>query len=130
MIRLSSIKLFRQLLLLRRLSILPRKVILLLDASIAVFSMVIAFLFLTGAGDLENIIFGSLLFGVLAGTIMFMTGSYSGVVRHTAYVDTLVLFKTMAITLLVTVVFRAAVVGVGIEAIFAVPNIHVSLLAA
>ncbi|HSI77974.1 MAG TPA: nucleoside-diphosphate sugar epimerase/dehydratase [Lunatimonas sp.] len=90
----------RRLLLLNKLSILPRNAILLLDACIAVISFFISHLFLFGPDHLTDIIPESLWFGFIAAIIMWMMGSYHGVVRHTGYQDAKVLFKTMLLTIL------------------------------
>lgn len=119
----------RRLMILNKLSILPRNVILLLDTCIAVISFSLAHLFLFGPEHLTGVIPLSLWFGFIAASIMWMMGSYHGVVRHTGYQDAKVLFKTMVLILLSMITLRGIEVLVtnGHESIL--PNVSVSALA-
>ncbi|WP_373495727.1 polysaccharide biosynthesis protein [Aquiflexum sp.] len=84
---------------LKQIRILPRWVIASLDAFIlfqsAFFAYLVRFNFELELVEQNNAFFGSLVFMVLGVIVMLWTRSYQGIVRHTGFRDSVIIFKTI-----------------------------------
>jgi FlaA1/EpsC-like NDP-sugar epimerase len=93
---------------LKQIRILPRWVIASLDAFIlfqsAFFAYLVRFNFELELVEQNNAFLGSLVFLVLGIFMMLMTRSYKGIVRHTGFKDSVIIFRTIMFTFLLAVV--------------------------
>lgn len=84
---------------LKQIRILPRWVIASLDAFIlfqsAFFAYLVRFNFELELVEQNNAFFGSLVFMILGVIVMLMTRSYQGIVRHTGFRDSIIIFRTI-----------------------------------
>jgi FlaA1/EpsC-like NDP-sugar epimerase len=90
---------------LKHIRILPRWVIASLDAIIlfqsAFFAYLVRFNFELELVEQNNAFLGSLVFMVFGVFVMLMTRSYKGIVRHTGFKDSVIIFRTIMFTFLV-----------------------------
>jgi FlaA1/EpsC-like NDP-sugar epimerase len=93
---------------LKQIRILPRWVIASLDAIIlfqsAFFAYLVRFNFELELVEQNNAFLGSLVFMVLGIIVMLMTRSYKGIVRHTGFKDSVIIFRTIILTFLLAAV--------------------------
>jgi len=89
---------------LKHIRILPRWVIASLDAVIlfqsAFFAYLVRFNFELELVEQNNAFLGSLVFMVFGVFVMLMTRSYKGIVRHTGFKDSVIIFRTIMFTFL------------------------------
>lgn len=105
---------------LRQMKVLPRWVIASLDAVIffqsAFFAYLLRFNFELEIVQQNNAFFGSLSFMLSGILVMFFTKSYKGIVRHTGFKDSMIIFRTIllnfALISIVNLVFDKWVLGV------------------
>lgn len=89
---------------LKQIRILPRWVIASLDAVIlfqsAFFAYLVRFNFELELVEQNNAFLGSLVFMVCGVLVMMMTRSYQGIVRHTGFKDSVIIFRTIILNFL------------------------------
>ncbi|SMD44637.1 NDP-sugar epimerase, includes UDP-GlcNAc-inverting 4,6-dehydratase FlaA1 and capsular polysaccharide biosynthesis protein EpsC [Aquiflexum balticum DSM 16537] len=104
---------------LRQMKVLPRWVIASLDAVIlfqsAFFAYLLRFNFELEIVQQNNAFFGSLCFMLSGILVMFFTKSYKGIVRHTGFKDSMIIFRTILLNFvlisIVNIVFDKWVLG-------------------
>ncbi len=104
---------------LRQMKVLPRWVIAALDAVIlfqsAFFAYLLRFNFELEIVQQNNAFFGSLSFMLSGILVMFFTKSYKGIVRHTGFKDSMIIFRTILLNFilisLVNFVFDKWILG-------------------
>jgi FlaA1/EpsC-like NDP-sugar epimerase len=104
---------------LRQMKVLPRWVIASLDAVIlfqsAFFAYLLRFNFELEIVQQNNAFFGSLSFMLSGILVMFFTKSYKGIVRHTGFKDSMIIFRTILLNFilisLVNLVFDKLILG-------------------